>query len=339
MNGSRSVRALIVTLTTYGIGRTLIVWAPAWWPVAVQTALPPAQAAMPIPAPAAPALPPRGRAIPPTFPSTRPQTSVGPPLHIALLADAPAPMAATISLVRIDVPPAQAIEQAGAAAPPAVGPVIPRMSSASRWSGYAYLFHRRDATSTPLAPGGQIGGAQAAARIAYRLDDTGRVAAAARIATPLHGLRQAEVAAGLDLLPLPGLRVSVERRHALGPRGRNAWSAYAAAGVFRSVAPRVELDGYAQAGLVGTRARDPFADAALRLSHRTGMTDGTDLRIGAGAWGAAQPGATRLDIGPRAAVTVRATRLPVTLAIEGRFRIAGRARPGNGAALTLATDF
>jgi hypothetical protein len=215
-----------------------------------------------------------------------------------------------------------------------------RTESKSRWSGYAYLFHRPDNGATnPLAPTGQIGGSQAAARIAYRLDDAGRIAVAARVATAYRGTGQTETALGLDLVPAPGLRFAIERRIPIGTQGRDAWSAYASGGVYRALSPRILLDGYAQAGLVGARSRDPFADGGLRIAHRTPLAPAADLHVGAGLWGAAQPGAARLDLGPRAAVMVRTGRVPLTLAAEDRIRIAGRARPGTGLAVTLAGDF
>jgi hypothetical protein len=63
------------------------------------------------------------------------------------------------------------------------------------------------------------------------------------------------------------------------------------------------------------------------------------VRVGAAAWGAAQPGAARLDLGPRAALSLPHGPATVTAAIEYRVRVAGRARPGSGAAVTLSTGF
>jgi adsorption protein B len=61
-----------------------------------------------------------------------------------------------------------------ASRPPPQGNPIPAVDaggSSSRWSGFAYIFHRPDSgRANPLAPAGQLGGSQAAARIAYRLD-------------------------------------------------------------------------------------------------------------------------------------------------------------------------
>lgn len=350
MSGSRSVRAFVLVLTGYATVRTLWVWTPILLtdtPPPVQTAQTrskPAQypgagrgpgkmaASRPRPAPGYITAN-EHHSVPPQTQGSSPELESGFP---------PSRKYASVMNPLPQHPPSEPTRSVPLQPEASPAPIAPAASAArkSRWSGYAYLFHRPD-TGTPatLAPAGQIGGSQAAARLAWRLDDAGHLAVSARLATPLRTTAQAEAAIGADLIPAPDLRLSVERRIALGSQGRDAFAAYAATGLYRAVAPRIELDGYAQAGLVGARRRDPFADGALRLHHRTTLDTTTDLRLGAGAWGAAQPGAARLDLGPRAAITTRAARLPVTLALEGRLRVAGRARPGNGLALTLATDF
>jgi len=101
---------------------------------------------------------------------------------------------------------------------------------------------------------------------------------------------------------------------------------------------RIELDGYAQAGVVGAHRQDLFADGALRIARRIEVGRSA-LLAGAGLWGAAQPGAARLDVGPHLALRVPAGATTVSVAVDGRLRVAGDARPGSGAALTLSTDF
>ena len=349
MSGSRSVRAFVVVLLGYAGARTLWVWAPAMIaapPPPVRTAM---ASARPAPVPGTG----RGSDVPA---SREPRPARGPglardrlavnrtqPLHplVGRPADArepevPAPPGHGMIAHAHRITPVPAV----VTAQPVAESRPPAPAARPRWSGYAYLFHRGDGgVGSTLAPAGQIGGSQAAARLAYRIDDAGRLAVAARVATPLRATAQAEAAVGIDLLPVAGLRLSIERRLALGSGGRNALAAYAAGGVYRALTPRIELDGYAQAGFVGARRRDPFADGALRVHRRSPVAPAADLRLGLAGWGAAQPGAARIDVGPRAALTVRTPRLPVTIAVEGRLRVAGRARPGNGVALTLATDF
>ena len=221
-------------------------------------------------------------------------------------------------------------------------PPPPEAQASSRWSGNLYLYRRGDGTAA-LASGGQLGGSQAGARIAWRLNRDGpaRFAAAARISTPLDDTRGAEAAVGMDWHPLPGqpLRVSVERRVDLGGAGRDAWSAYAAGGFYREPRPGLVVDGYAQAGVVGARRRDLFADAALRGGARRQIGEGRSLTLGGGVWGAAQPRVARLDIGPRVALGLPIAGTAATLAAEWRIRVAGDASPRAGLAITLASDF
>ena len=225
----------------------------------------------------------------------------------------------------------------GEAAPFLAQPPQPR--AISRWSGSATAFVRPGSGAASLAGGGQLGGSQVALRLAYRLNagTTTRTAAVVRVYAPL-GQQGAEAAAGLDWYPLAGvpLRFSIERRVALDRYGRDAWSAYAAGGFYREHGS-VAIDGYAQAGVVGVRARDLFVDGAVRAGRKLPLGPVTAI-VGAGAWGAAQPGAQRLDIGPRIAVTVPIADHSLSVALDGRMRVAGHARPGSGAALTLGFD-
>jgi hypothetical protein len=217
-----------------------------------------------------------------------------------------------------------------------------RDAAPSRWGASAYLFARAGGGErTSLAGGGALGGSQAAARITYRLNETGPVktALAARFYAPLR-TRGKEVAVGADWHPLPGrpLRISVERRVGLDGYGRDAWSAYAAGGFYVEPRPHLVLDGYLQGGVVGARSHDLFIDGAVRGGRRIALGEAV-LVAGGGVWGAAQPDVERLDAGPRLAVTLPVERHAISLAAEGRFRLAGDARPGSGAALTLSVDF
>lgn len=219
-------------------------------------------------------------------------------------------------------------------------PPVARPAPARRWGLSAYLFERAGHGSTLAGGGGALGGSQAAARLTYRLNDgpAVRTALAARVYAPLHA-KGAEAAAGIDWYPLPkvALRLSAERRVALDHAGRNAWSAYAAGGAYLERHGWV-LDGYGQAGVVGMHRRDLFVDGAIRAGRKIAL-GAPALVLGAGLWGAAQPGAERIDVGPRAALTLPVAGHAVTAALEGRFRAAGRASPGSGAALTVGVDF
>ena len=206
-----------------------------------------------------------------------------------------------------------------------------------RWSSSSWLYVRREGGSA-LAPAGTLGGSQAGTRLLYRLDrDAARpVALSARVYAPLRRASAGEAALGLDWRPLPRLPLHIlaERRQALGGEGRSAFGVTLYGGGSARLPAGLRLDGYAQTGVVGLRARDLFVDGSLRVTAPAGP-----LEIGAAAWGAAQPGATRLDAGPQISLRLPAESVNLRLSAEWRFRLAGDAAPGSGPAFTLATDF
>lgn len=213
-----------------------------------------------------------------------------------------------------------------------------RLAAPSRWSGSAWLLLRRDEGSG-LAPGGTLGGSQAGARLAFRVAGSPRqpLALTARLYVPLERRSGAEAALGFDWRPSAAVPVHIvaERRQALGRDGRSAFSVFAYGGVSgRRLPAGLRLDAFGQAGVVGTRSRDVFADGSARVTAAVGRFD-----LGAGLWGGAQPGASRLDAGPHASVRLPLAGQTVRLSAEWRFRIAGEARPGSGPALGLGTDF
>lgn len=204
----------------------------------------------------------------------------------------------------------------------------------SRWSASGWILLRDEGGDAALAPGGTLGGSQIGARVAYA--PGGSVALSGRAYLPLRHPAGAELAAGIDWRPVPALPVNLlaERRQRLGRDGRSAFALTLYGGAGRSLTPRTRLDLYGQAGIVGLRSRDLFVDGAARLSRRVGP-----LEIGAGAWGAAQPGASRLDAGPSLSWRLPVRDANLRLQADWRFRVAGDAAPGSGPALTLAADF
>ena len=97
--------------------------------------------------------------------------------------------------------------------------------------------------------------------------------------------------------------------------------------------------GYAQAGFVGGKAATAFADGQIGAERRVARFDLGDVAVGAGAWGGVQRGAGRLDIGPSASLALQLGEAPARLSADYRFRVAGDALPGSGAALTLSAGF
>lgn len=215
----------------------------------------------------------------------------------------------------------------------------PPQRGGSRWSGSAWAILRdsrqRAGVATP-----QLGGSQIGARLAYALDVERRVAIAARVSSAVAA-RQQEAAVGIEWQPrgLP-VRVAVERR--IGIAGIRGGTAVGLSGGVsdRALGRSLRLDGYAQAGAIARDGVEGYADGAMRVARPIGHgAAGTTFDLGLGAWGAAQRGAARLDIGPTAAMTLPVGPRRLRLTLDWRQRVAGDARPASGPALSLGTDF
>lgn len=220
-------------------------------------------------------------------------------------------------------------------APPSA-PDAPRRA-ASRLSGTGWLALRQG-RGDGLGPGGQLGGSQAGVRLRYALGESRRVALSARFSSPLRG-RGAEAALGVEWRPTRA-PVSVIAEQRIGLDGSPGGPTLMALGGINPtpVAAGFSLEGYGQGGAVLRRQRvEPFADGALRLARP--VTRGGALTLGAGAWGAVQRDAGRLDIGPSLAVAIPAGPQNLRLTIDWRQRIAGDASPESGLAVTLGSDF
>ncbi len=234
--------------------------------------------------------------------------------------------------------------QVNRARPPAVGtgargaaPVIPaqvpdRLAPLpDRWSASGWLVVRGAGTAAPA--GGQLGGGQAGFRLAWLAVPRARVAAVGRVTTPLRG-KGREASIGVEWQPSRApVRLVVEHRFGLDgtPGGPGA-------GVIAGVDAKLggfRLEGYGQAGAIRRVRTEPYADGAARVTTEVAAQGPARIALGIGAWGGAQRDAQRLDVGPSATVRVRNLRL----SLDWRQRVAGAARPGSGATLTLGGDF
>ena len=106
----------------------------------------------------------------------------------------------------------------------------------------------------------------------------------------------------------------------------------------------VEAEAYAQGGWAGGRDATPFYDLSAGLQRRVMRPlHGIRLSAGGAVWSGGQRGAARLDVGPRielrGMVGPTSRRIGVRVGVDWRFRVAGRAEPGSGPALTVATGF
>jgi hypothetical protein len=333
MNGrGRPLRFVAIVAIGWASTRTIMLWpVGATLPEAIEAAFPLRSAeAAPF---VAPAVRP-GRALLPTPVTALPATMLLPREPIAPRGDPARINLAMLGLVSF------AREEA-VGVPPGVLPrrplppvMLPERAQPERWSGSAWLVTRRGAASS----GAMLGGDQAGLRIAYH-PGSGRIALFARLTAPLAG-RGKELAAGIDWQPTPApVRIIAEYRAGLdGTPGGPALGVVA--GVYGVPLPLdFSLEGYGQAGAIARDRVDSFADGALRVTREVATVGDARLALGAGAWGAAQREAARVDMGPTAVATVPIGISAVRVAIDWRERVAGDARPGSGPALSVGADF
>lgn len=227
--------------------------------------------------------------------------------------------------------------------PAAAPPLQPGRLDRLQLSAWALL--RGQSATGSLATGGTLGGSQAGARLTYALDR--RLALSLRSSSPVGGTQGAEVAAGIRVTPIPAIPVAItaERRQGIGRYGgRSAFALFAEGGLYQRPLPwDLALDAYAQAGVVGARRRDLFVDGGLTVTRPLlgpmsvrGRPLFGGLSAGLGVWGGAQPGLSRVDVGPRVSLSMRRN---MRLHFDWRQRLAGNAEPGSGPAVTLAGDF
>jgi hypothetical protein len=230
-----------------------------------------------------------------------------------------------------------------------------RRASLSRWSADAWALVRQPRSgllpvndparglNPGLAPAGSLGGSQAGLRLTYRpLPSLGLHVRTSTALMPQgrggQTMAGGEGAAGVSFQPLSRLpiRLLAERRQRLGPAlggGRNAFALLAEGGISEhELAYGIQLDGYGQAGMVGARSRDLFADGALAATYAFLPR----AAIGGGVWAGTQPSLYRVDAGPRLSYQL-SPRLRAHL--DYRFRLTGDAEPPSGPALTISGGF
>ncbi|PJG47296.1 hypothetical protein CAF53_02870 [Sphingobium sp. LB126] len=225
---------------------------------------------------------------------------------------------------------------------PAIPLALPQTVGNGRWHGSLWLLWREGgATRADAVSAGRLGGSQAGGRIDFDLTPhaSSRATAYARASAALNRPASPEAALGLAWQPARRIPVSVatERRIALGQGGRNANAVMVVGGIGpMPIAPSLEVAAYAQGGMVGFRSNDLFVDGKISLLSTIGRSP---LRLGASLSGGAQPQVERLDVGPEIQVRLPLKPVAARLGIEWRERIAGRAAPASGLAVTLGADF
>lgn len=243
--------------------------------------------------------------------------------------------------------------------PPALAPAAmaptdsgPARMGSSRWSVYAWSLVRQGSGTRALAPAAQYGGSQAGLLIQYALGSPRhRPMLYARATGALAQADDRSLAIGLAARPMAQLPIdlAIERRFALAEGQRDRLAVMALAGGAVPIGRGgAQLEGYGQAGLVGLSDPLAFFDLQLVASQPVHRADRLSLAVGGGVWAGGQqnadgrggkPWTHRIDIGPRAALTVPVEGGSLALALDWRQRVDGDARPHSGPALTLSAGF
>src|SRR3546814_2022574 len=92
--------------------------------------------------------------------------------------------------------------------------------------------------------------------------------------------------------------VALDRYAAIGKSARNAWALRVSGGADTvAVSPGLAASFYGQAGIIGARAHDGYADGWIKMETPIGAGSGLRIHAGAGLWAGAQPDrkSTRLN--------------------------------------------
>lgn len=234
---------------------------------------------------------------------------------------------------------------------PAPDPAPAGGAGTKRWSFDSWLLLRTGATGTGTvragAGPGLYGASQAGAVVRYRLDpgNAHRPAAHLRATRAFAAGADSELGAGLSARPLPPVPVAIHAEVRLA-RSEDGAAVDFRPAVFAvtelppaRLAHRLRGQAYAQVGYVGGDFATAFVDGQARVERELARFDLGTVHAGAGAWGGAQKGAARLDVGPGARFEIAAGPTPARLAVDYRIRVAGQSAPGSGIAVTLSTGF
>lgn len=231
-------------------------------------------------------------------------------------------------------------------------PNPPASPGSKNWAAYFWIHARQDSGPERRfrdkqgfsVANGQYGGSQAGAILTWHLLDkpVPEVSVYGRLSAALAPVSQGEFAMGTRIRPFSNvpLAMHAEQRFDATSGGVTGTAFFATGGTGPDVVvERLALETYAQAGYVLGRNETYFFDGSATVQRPIADFAGQRLSLGAGLWTGGQRGIRRLDVGPRASLDLPLGGLSTRVAIDGRIRVAGNARPGSGAALTVSASF
>ena len=211
---------------------------------------------------------------------------------------------------------------------------------------YAYSFWRQG-DATPGALGnGQYGGSQSALLVSVPLLQHKRDSSVAPIsfigrASVSHDTpHEREWAAGVLWRPSARFPAALSLERRFRPNRPDTIAAFVSGGHDGTPLPLgFVLDGYGQAGFVTGKSGGAFADAQLYALKNMARNQDISLTAGAGTWAGGQSNIMRVDMGPSVRANLKAGAASLRLDASWRFRVAGKATPGDGPTVTLSTSF
>ena len=238
-------------------------------------------------------------------------------------------------------------------------PSAPRRNSGAndngrtdRWSLGAWAFFREGSRAAPISEGRVpvYGASQIGSTLQYRVaPSSGRDPRLyLRAYRALIERPESEIAMGFSARPMRRLplRLAAELRATDNSFESDARPAVYAITEIPPIALPLGASAeiYTGGGYVGGEADTSFIDGQVSVVRKLTSFDlrkADDVRIslGAGAWGGAQRGANRLDVGPTMRVDLSLGTVPARVSIDYRERVSGDAAPVSGLAATVSTQF
>ena len=233
-----------------------------------------------------------------------------------------------------------------------ISPPFGNQPKPDRWSVDGWAFWRQGSNAAQISQGRVpiYGASQIGANLQYRAAPASahdpRIFFRAYRALVSGG--ETELAAGLSARPIGSIpvRVAAELR---ATENRFGTELRPAAFAVTELAPQTlpanfNLEAYGGAGYVGGDDATAFADGQMTVTREVAefegpAVDSARVSIGGGAWGGAQQGASRVDVGPTVRVDLTIGTVPARIAVDWRERVGGDASPDSGVAATLSTRF
>lgn len=231
-------------------------------------------------------------------------------------------------------------------------PTPPALHQNNKLAAYFWIFARQNSGTNQgvqdngrrSISNGQYGGSQAGAILSYQILDesVGEVSLYGRLSAALDPWSQREVALGTRIQPVRNIPLALhaEQRFDTSQGDASGTAFYVTGGTGPDqIVEKLALETYVQGGYVLGSNETYFFDGSATLQRPIAELGPAKLSVGPGVWAGGQRKISRLDVGPRVGLSVPIGDISARIALDWRLRVAGDARPGNGAAITVSSGF